>query len=105
MDVQEGLVAPHIAIREGVRGGRPHIDGRGFAVDFVAELHVDCGWTVRRIAQEYDLTPAEIHAALAYYYDHAEEILCRREEDRRFLEEEIRKAPPSRVDKIRDLAR
>ena len=37
--------------------------------------HLGYGWSAEEIVRQYPhLTPAEVHAALAYYFDHAEEI-------------------------------
>jgi hypothetical protein len=37
--------------------------------------HLGYGWSAEEIVRQYPhLTPAEIHAALAYYFDHREEI-------------------------------
>ena len=32
------------------------------------------GYTLEQMLEEYPLTLAQVHAALAYYYDHREEI-------------------------------
>jgi len=32
------------------------------------------GMTVEEIVEDFELTPAQVHTALAYYYDHQEEI-------------------------------
>jgi excisionase family DNA binding protein len=55
-------------------GGRPRIAGRRVSVANIAILYERHGWPVERIVSELDLTPAEIHAALAYYHDHKAEI-------------------------------
>ena len=37
--------------------------------------HLGYGWSAEEIVRQYPhLTPAEVHAALAYYFDHREEI-------------------------------
>src|SRR5262249_62085499 len=37
--------------------------------------YLDHGWSAETMCKEYPhLTPAEVHAALTYYYDHQEEI-------------------------------
>jgi hypothetical protein len=37
--------------------------------------HLGYGWSAEEIIRQYPyLTPAEVHAALAYYFDHREEI-------------------------------
>lgn len=37
--------------------------------------------SVEEIVQEYDLSHAQVHAALTYYYDHRAEIEAREAED------------------------
>jgi excisionase family DNA binding protein len=58
----------------GVVGGRPRIVGHRIAVDFVVDLFVRQSITVEEIAAHFSLKPAEIYAALSYYYDHQQEI-------------------------------
>jgi uncharacterized protein (DUF433 family) len=48
--------------------------GMGVTVEFLACLIDGPEWTVERICQDYNLTPAEVHAAWAFYYDHKDEI-------------------------------
>ena len=37
--------------------------------------HLSHGWTAEEICRQHpDLRPAEVHSALAYYFDHQEEI-------------------------------
>jgi uncharacterized protein (DUF433 family) len=38
--------------------------------EMVARMSVDGDYTIEAVMEHYDLTPAEVHAALAYYYDH-----------------------------------
>ena len=40
----------------------------------IAIWHERMGKSADEIATEYDLSLAEVHAALAYYFDHREEI-------------------------------
>ena len=66
------VIAPinHIEIRE----GRPVIVGTGLKVAVIADMHVHHDVSLDWIAENFDLTLAQIHAALSYYYDHAEEL-------------------------------
>ena len=65
----------HIIIREGYCGGRPHIAGHRIKVQHVAVWHDHMGMTSAEIVASYPtITLAQVHAALAYYYDHREEI-------------------------------
>jgi len=61
----------HIALRE---NGTPYIAGKGVKVAYIANLFTQQNWSVESIADEHDLTVADVHAALAYYYDHKNEI-------------------------------
>ena len=56
------------------RGGRPMIAGTGIRVSDIAALTVCHQRTADEIAVNYRLTLAQVHAALAYYYDHKSEI-------------------------------
>ena len=47
---------------------------KGVTVAFLSRLIDDPTWTVERICDNYGLTPAEVHAAWAFYYDHQSEI-------------------------------
>jgi uncharacterized protein (DUF433 family) len=53
--------------------GSARITGKGFKVHVLAALY-NQGWSVEDFVEQYDLTPAEIHAGLSYYYDHKDEI-------------------------------
>ena len=75
----------YIVSTPGVRGGKPRIADRGIRVQDVAEDYQQ-GMTAEEIADAYELMPAEVHAALAYYYDHRAEIDRQIEEDDRFIE-------------------
>ena len=64
----------HIEISPGIAGGKPRISGHRITVQNIAIWHERLGMTADEIASEYDLTLADVHAALAYYFDHREEI-------------------------------
>jgi len=67
-----------------VRSGKPCIAGRRITVSDVAIWHERMRMTPQQIAATYDLTLAEVHAALAYYYAHQDEIETEIEESLRF---------------------
>lgn len=50
------------------------IVGKGVTVDFLSLFINDPEWGIERIEAEYGVTPAEIHAAWSFYYDHQAEI-------------------------------
>jgi uncharacterized protein (DUF433 family) len=64
----------YIVKTAGMLGGRARIDGRRIGVSDVVNLYVRLGAPVEEIVESYELTPAQVYAALAYYYDHSEEI-------------------------------
>ena len=64
----------HIECTAGVLGGKPRIAGRRISVQDIVVWHERMGKGPDEIAAEYDLTLADVHAALAYYFDHREEI-------------------------------
>ena len=53
---------------------RPRIAGRRVTVADVAILYTRQGERIETIADDFDLTPAAIAAALAFYFDHKAEI-------------------------------
>ncbi len=55
-------------------GFEPHIEGRRIKVKQIALHYEHFGWPVEEITEAFRLSRAQIHAALAYYYDHQEEI-------------------------------
>ena len=60
----------HITTNPEIVGGKPHIIGHRITVQNIVIWHEQMGYSVDEIATEYELTLAEIYAALAYYYDH-----------------------------------
>jgi len=63
----------HIARDPDVLGGKPHVEGHRIAVHHIAWWYLQ-GASPEELARDYQLTPGEVHAALAYYYDHQAEI-------------------------------
>ena len=66
------ITYPHLTINT---RGVLCIDGtRHRVIDIVAD-HVAHGYNAAQIVEQYpDLTPAQVHAALTYYYDHQDEM-------------------------------
>lgn len=60
----------HIEIRNGV----PVIAETGHKVALIAPAYVRGDASIEWIVENFDLTLAQVHAAISYYYDHAEEI-------------------------------
>jgi uncharacterized protein (DUF433 family) len=65
----------HIVATPGTCGGKPRVAGHRIRVQDVAIWHERLGYSIEEIIAHYpQLTLAEVHAALAYYYDHRDEI-------------------------------
>jgi uncharacterized protein (DUF433 family) len=92
------VVTEYIGVRPGFCGGEPHILGHRIKVRHVAVWHEQRGMTPTEIAVTYPtISLAQVHAALAYYYDHRDEIRAAIEEEKRFVEEMKAKSPPSKL--------
>ena len=66
--------AERIASHPDIRGGRPHIQGTTVTVTDVVIAKLYHGLDADGIAAWYGLSLPEVYTALAYYYDHKEEI-------------------------------
>ena len=78
------------------RRGRQAPYRRPSRVHDIAIWHERLGRSADEIATEYDLTLADVYAALAYYFDHREEI-DQQIEQGQALAEESRLHNPSKV--------
>ncbi len=71
-----------------VRSGRPIIAGTTLRVQDIAVAHVYKGYPPEEVVRQYPtVSLAQVHAALAYYYDHKDEIDRQIEDDDRFFRE------------------
>lgn len=93
----------HIESTPDTAGGRPRIRGRRITVQDIAIWHERLGKSADEIAAEYDLTLADVYAALAFYFDHREELDARMTEDRAFAEALRARTPSLRDQKLRAL--
>lgn len=90
----------YIEATPGIAGGKPRIAGHRITVQNIAIWHERLGKGIDEICAEYDLAPAEVHAALAYYFDHRNEIDRRIAEDNAFVQELKRRTPSSVAKKL-----
>lgn len=68
--MRENVPYPHIVLNP---SGVPCIEGTRHRVIDIATDHVAHGYNITQIVEQYPgLTPAQVHAALTYYYDHQE---------------------------------
>ena len=86
----------HIEITPGVAGGKPRIAGHRITVQNIVIWHERMGKVPDEIAAEYDLTLADVYAALAYYFDHRAEIDRDIQESEAFIEA-LRQSTPSKL--------
>jgi uncharacterized protein (DUF433 family) len=71
----KNVVTQHITKTPGVCGGRACIAGNRIRVLDIVGWHERAGYTVAQIVEMFPgISRADVHAALAYYYDNAEEI-------------------------------
>lgn len=71
----EAVIAEHIEITPGLRGGKAHIAGHRITVQDVVIWHERMGLSPDEIVSHYpSITLSDVYAALAYYHDHFEEI-------------------------------
>ena len=81
-------IATHIEITPGVCGGKPRIAGHRIRVQDVVVWSEHCGLTPDEIVSRYpQLTLGDVHAALAYYFDHLDEVRRDMQEDDQFVAE------------------
>src|SRR6516165_1891249 len=72
----------------GTCGGRPRIDGHRIQVEDIAIWHERMGLSPDQIVSEYpSISLAEVHAALAYYYENRERIDADIEAAKQYAEE------------------
>ena len=91
----------HIEVRPGHCGGQPRVVGHRIKVKHIAIWYERMGMSPDEIVSSHPgLTLGQVHAALAYYYDHREQIdqSIREGEE---LADRIRAGAPSIFDKVR----
>lgn len=89
------VLYPHISKKAEVCGGKACIDGTRIRVMDIVALQSQ-GCTIEEMLDHFDsrpLTRAEVYSALAYYYDHQDEIeACFAAEESAEAEHEKKKA-------------
>jgi uncharacterized protein (DUF433 family) len=90
--------AEYIVKTPGVCSGQPRIDGTRIKVKHVYSWVEQMGMTPAQVVAEYPhLTMAQVHAALAYYWSHQDEIHQDIENEKQLVAELKAKAGPSRI--------
>lgn len=90
----ENVLTQHIEKTPGVVGGKARIAGTRITVQNIVIWHDRMGMSADEIASEFDLTLADVYAALAYYFDNRSEIDASIRADEEFAEE-LKKRSPS----------
>jgi uncharacterized protein (DUF433 family) len=69
------VISEHVQITPGVCGGKPRIAGHRIRVQDIVVWYEQLNMSPDEIVYHYpSITLADVHAALAYYYDHLDEI-------------------------------
>jgi len=86
----------YIVRTAGLLSGKPRIDGTRIRVEDIAIQYENWGLTPDEICDAFPgTTLAQVHAALAYYYDHRAEMLAEMEADQKWVEDFRRQHPES----------
>lgn len=59
---------------EAVLGGKARLAGRRISVFQIGEMYTRDSYSPEEIADQLDIPLADVHAALAYYYDNSDEM-------------------------------
>lgn len=82
------VIGEHVELIQGASGPKARIAGRRVRVRDVAIWHEKLGMSPDEIVHQYPtLTLSDVYAALAYYWDHCDEIEQSIAEERAFTEE------------------
>ena len=103
--VQKAMISSieHIDVEPGRCGGKPCVAGTRIRVWDVHVWHELRGWSPAEIVTQFpQLTVADVHAALAYYHDHRDEIERQMNEADEIAERMKCESGPSPLDRLRD---
>ena len=98
---EDRSLADRIVMTPGVRGGKPRIAGHRITVADVAIWYERMGMSPDEIVFESPtITLSDVHAALAYYFDHRDEV-DREITDGQEFAEKLRAGAPSVFDELK----
>ena len=96
------VIQEHIEIVDGAAGPKARIAGSRIRVLDVAIWHEKPGLSADEIVEQHPhLTPADVYAALAHYWDHRQEIDAVIEAERALVEELRKRTPSPLMEKLR----
>lgn len=82
------VIQEHIEIVQEASGPKARIVGHRISVEDIAVWHEKLGMSPDEIVYHFPtITIADVHAALAYYWDHRDEIERAMKEENAFVEE------------------
>jgi uncharacterized protein (DUF433 family) len=69
-------VINHIEIRD----DQAYIRGTNKKAEMIARMYVGTEYSIEEVMEQYNLTAAEVHAAIVYYYDNQEILDARHQQ-------------------------
>lgn len=93
------VTAAHIERTPGICGGKPRIAGRRIRVQDIYVWHEIVGMSADEIANEYDLSLAQVYAALSFAFENLDEILVDIEASEKNVED-FKQDYPDKVKKL-----
>jgi uncharacterized protein (DUF433 family) len=91
----------HVESRPGVCGGKPCIAGTRIRVQDIYVCHELKGMSPDEIVVAYpSISLADVHAALAYYFDHRDEITRQMHEENAFVDALKAQSGPGILDRL-----
>lgn len=93
---KERTLNQHIEITPGIAAGKPRIAGHRITVQNIVIWHEWIDLSADEIATDFGLSLSDVYAALAYYYDHREDIDAAILADNSLVEE-LQKITPSKI--------
>ena len=76
-------VINHIEMRD----GRGYVRGTNKKAEMIARMYLNADYTIEEVMEQYNVTAAEVHAAVAYYYDNQAELDARHQQAIAWAEE------------------
>jgi uncharacterized protein (DUF433 family) len=87
------VTAAHITQTPGVCGGKPCIAGRRIRVRDIYEWHEILGMSADEIASAYDLSLAQVYAALTYAFETISDIQADLQQEKDIVAEAVKRHP------------
>lgn len=99
------LLDRHIEQSADTRGGQARVAGTRITVADIVIMHRRLRHSLEEVAGKYNLSPAAVYAAMAYYFDHQPEIERQIDDDDTFAEQSKKQNPSLLTEKLRKLGR